>query len=347
MREISTQHDYLYNISRQYLNEFLGKKVFLTGMTGFFGLPFLEFLFRCKDENNDNSRVYILTRNESKFKKNNPILSDKDYVYFIEGDVRSFLYPTDKIDYVIHGASVSSKEKFDGCSPLERYDRLNSGTRYVLDFSVYSKASKFLLISSGSVYGNVTNFSRISENCLNAPDVINDIESCYSEGKRSAELLCAIYSRSCDMEVVIARCFAFIGPNIPLDINYAIGNFISNSINGKKIEIKGNGTPIRSYLYTYDLAVWLSCLLVNGENRSVYNVGSDEFYSISSLAKTIKKELNDNVDILFLNKNNELIKKTSASNMYVPNISKAKNNFGLSVYTGLNKAVYLTAKSLS
>ena len=347
MRKVSAHHDFLYEKSKLYFSKFLGKTIFLSGMTGFFGLPFLEFLFRYKDENFDDSKVYILTRNKSKFREGNPRLSNKSYIFLIEGDVRSFTYPSVKIDYIIHGALVSSREKFNGCTPIERYDRLNSGTKYVLDFAIQSGASRFLLISSGAVYGNVTSTHKINEDCLNAPNVVDDIESCYSEGKRSAELLCSIYSRSHSLNIVIARCFAFIGPNIPLDINYAIGNFISSAVEGKNIEIIGDGTPVRSYMYTYDLAVWLSCLLVNGENRSVYNVGSDDLHSIDSLAQVIKKELNNNINILFLSEQNKLIQKTSASNLYAPDISKSKGSLGLHVYTQLNDAIYFTAKSLS
>jgi dTDP-glucose 4,6-dehydratase len=179
--------------------------------------------------------------------------------------------------------------------------------------------------------------THIPEDYRGAPDTM-DVRSAYGEGKRMAELLCLIYAKQHGIEVKIARCFAFVGPHLPLDGDFAIGNFIRDGIQGSPIRVNGDGTPYRSYLYAADLAIWLWTILVKGTICYPYNVGSDKDITIADLAYTVSSMFDFGLDVLIAQ---ETI-PGKPSERYVPSIQRARSELQLQPVIPLEEAIKRT-----
>src|SRR5262249_22634461 len=150
-----------------------------------------------------------------------------------------------------------------------------------------SRASRYLLLSSGAVYGRQPpDVSHLTEGHGGGPDV-SDPRSAYAEGKRAAEVMAAIAAESTGLSVRVARCFAFVGPHLPLDVHFAIGNFIRDAMAGGPIRISGDGTAVRSYLYMADLAIWLWTLALSPAASGAFNVGSETAGSLLDTARVV------------------------------------------------------------
>ena len=267
-----------------------GARILLTGGTGFFGGWLLELLLRAEERFGLGLRATVLTRDPEGFRRARPRLAGHPAVSLLRGDVLTLEPPGLRFSHVLHAATPASA-RLNAEAPREMFDTVVEGTRRVLAAARRCGAARLLLTSSGAVYGRQPPaLSHLPEDHPGAPDPL-DPASAYGEGKRAAELLCALEARAGGPEAVIARCFAFAGPYLPLDRHYAIGNFVRDALRGGPIRVGGDGTPFRSYLYGADLAHWLWTLLATGRGSRPYHVGSEAAISIADLAATVARVL--------------------------------------------------------
>ena len=312
------------------------QRILITGGTGFFGKSILDYRMRHPEFLAD-AEITILSRHPDAFVATNPKLAQQPGVGFVAGDVRTFS-TTDFTDYtdfdtIIHAATAAVTTLSDD----EMYSTIVDGTRNVLAFAKACGAKRLLFTSSGAVYGPQT--TSVAEDAATVPT------TAYGRGKLAAEQLCI----ASGIPTLIARCFAFTGPYLNRRIHFAIGNFIQDCLDNKPIVIKGDGTPLRSYLYADDLVEWLFAILDRGEPGRPYNVGSPHGLSIRELAETVRSALGTTnaLQILGASSNNQTIKhpnkQTIQPSVYVPDTHRTMAELGLKVRVALPEAIRLSA----
>ena len=324
---------------------FEGANVFITGATGFFGIWLLETLLTANREFSLRMRVVALSRNPDGFAVKAPHLARDPAVTWASGDVRDFSFPAGPITHLIHAATESSSNQ-NVSDPQAMFDVCVEGTRRVLALAREKRVNRMLFTSSGAVYGRQpSQLSHVPEDFTGGPDPL-DRRNAYAEGKRAAEFLCGLAATdsAAPVPVTIARCFAFVGPYLPLDVHFAIGNFLRDALAGGPIRVSGDGTPYRSYLYAADLCEWLVTILLRGQAGRAYNVGSEEAMSIADLAGRV-------AGVMAAGQPNRkrpqvTVAKQPApgavSERYVPDCRRASTELGLGVVTPLDTAVALT-----
>jgi len=312
-------------------------KLLLTGGTGFFGKSLLRYW-----QQQPGPEVCILSRDRERFRAAHPELCCLPGLRLLRGDVGdpATLPRGEQFANVLHAAADSTLGP--QLTPLQRYDQIVGGTRNLLDFAVACGAKRFLLTSSGGVYGRQpADLDRLPEDYLGSPDPMNGANA-YSVAKRAAEHLCALYAEEHGIEIVVARCFAFVGEDLPLNVHFAIGNFIRDALWADEIVVNGDGTPIRSYLDQRDLAHWLLALLDEGGAGQAYNVGSDEAISIADLAHLVRDLVNPAKPVRILGKAAD----NAERNRYVPDIGKIGRDLGLRPSFSLEQSILDAAEAV-
>lgn len=317
----------------------MGIRILLTGGTGFFGRALLRH-FLASDMGID-ATLCVLSRDPQRFKVEYPQLASSKQVSFIQGNIQdSASLPWDhSFSHVLHAATDSTLGP--RLSPLQRFNQIVQGTSNILDLAVATGTERFLLTSSGGIYGQQpSDLEAIPEDWQGSPP-LNQTNSAYSQAKRAAEHLCALYREMHGLTTIVARCFAFIGPDLPLDVHFAIGNFIRDAITAEQITVMGDGSPLRTYLDQNDLAHWLWTLLLEGYDGETYNVGSDRIISIAELAHLVRDLVAPEKPVQILGKSNP----TNSRSRYIPSIKKIYSAHGLIPKVQLEQSIIKTAEA--
>jgi dTDP-glucose 4,6-dehydratase len=332
--------DMVLSHTADFWSEFGGARFFVTGGTGFIGNWLLQVVQHANDRLNSRIELVVLTRDADRARAQAHHVFNRRDTILLTGDVTQFATSLGAFDLCIHAATDVGNPAKAG-SPLTMWDSTLQGTRRMLDLSRDSGARRFLQLSSGAVYGvQPVAMQRIAEGYGGAPDPLLPADA-YGNAKRAAEALVCAYAAedpACPLRVSIARIFAVLGPGLPLKGPFAAGNFVRDALAGEIIQVAGDGRPIRSYLYSADLCVWLLCIAAASNTGQAYNVGSEHEVSIAELAQQVADAAGTTVAV----QAKAPLGRDTLPPRYVPDTSKARHELGLAEYTPLHVALEKT-----
>ena len=297
------------------------RSFFITGGTGLFGCWVLSFFEWAERRKLADPIIFILVRGQ--------LPLNKKGWRVISGDISTFEYESVITDYMLHMAAPTARETFQGMDDIDKFDMLTRGAKHILNFSKERVRERTLMLSSGAIYGGFgpERFLPISEIECHSPNFKTQNQG-LAIGKRVTEFLTKIYTDAAFVNASVARCLSFIGPGLPVDIHYAVGNFVHQALVDGEIIIKGDGKPIRSYMYLGDMVLWLLRILMDGANGEDYNVGSSEPISILDLAKKVVRLSGVNAEITLLGRQNQT-SGNPPNEFYVPDVKKCGQELGL------------------
>ncbi len=312
-----------------------GKRLYLSGATGFFGknlLALLAYLHSC----GASFEVTALSRAPEVFLADQPWGSRQSWLKWCKGDVSRTWPGEGRYDLVLHAATDTAASAH--VDKLAVFEGLLTGTRQAVEFAASHAVSRLLLCGSGAQYGAIPgNYAQGIEEASSLACDATRASSAYGEGKRAGETLAALHAERHGFEVVNTRCFAFVGPGLPLNGHFAIGNFLQAALDGQPIKLASRGGAIRSYLYGADLAVWLMVLLLEAAPGTSVNVGSGQSISIMDLATRVRDLVNPGLSVEPGTRSFD-----EERQLYFPCIHRARA-LGLDVWTELDRAITRTA----
>jgi dTDP-glucose 4,6-dehydratase len=326
LRQLVLSHEALFGA--------LGGAFFLiTGATGWFGVWLLDVLCVADEMLNLGIQITAISRGPKRFLEKHPGFAGDPRITWMEADVRQVRLDDCGFSHIIHAATDTSAPSSPRAN-LQMLETIVDGTRQVIAAGG-PKCKSILILSSGAVYGPARDgILRFVETEIGGPDP-SSAGSAYAEGKRAAEQFGAI-AATMGAPIRIARCFAFVGPHMPFDGHFAIGNFIADAVRGQRIRIKSDGRPQRSYLYMTDLTVALLLVLTNGAIGRAYNVGSDDAVTIEQLAHCVDRVLGGHgVSVEGA--------KSDPNDRYVPDTERLRTELNFAPQVALVDAIERTA----
>lgn len=263
---------------------FRNKTVLVTGAGGMIPSYVVYTLLGLNDSRNMGIHVLALVRNEAKARRIFGGILEREDLCLIAQDVTTPFDVDGPVDYIIHGAS-SARPSEHKAAPTSTIRANLVGTFNLLDLAVRKGSKGFVLMSSSEVYGTVgSDIEAISETDYGYLDCLNP-RSCYSEGKRAAETICASFKAEHNIDCRIVRFAHIYGPGLGLNDGRVQADFAANVFRCENIVMKSDGSSKRAYTYVADAVSGLFYALLKGD-ETAYNVAdSENVISIRQLAE--------------------------------------------------------------
>lgn len=251
-----------------------GRTVLVAGAAGFLPAYLVETILHLNDTRfARRAQVVALVRDADRARARfEPHLGRADLRLLVQ-DVCRPPALAGEVHYVIHAASPASP-RFYGAAPAGTIAPNVVGTYHLLELARERGAEGFLFFSSGEIYGRIQGGDGFfTEARTGSVDPV-DPASCYAEGKRAGETLCACWHAQHRVPAVMVRPFHTYGPGMALDDGRVFANFVSDVVAARNIVLLSDGTARRSFCYLADATVGFFTVLFHGRPGEAYNVGN-------------------------------------------------------------------------
>ncbi len=301
----------------------------------------LESIRHARARTGADVRVVVTARDPVRLTQRLPWIDTAAWIEIVQGDVRTFELPKavqgGDIDFAIHAANTASPAEMAD-DPWSVAKMVVDGSRRVRAIAASAGVKRMLQLSSGSVSGaHFTPAEPISEDDSGVPQGDRPAEN-LARAKREAEQALLAASSAGEPAVIFARGFALCGPWLPLGSAFAFGNFLGEAMRGDTIRVSGDGRPVRSYLYSGDMVVWLWTMLLKGVAGRAYNVGSERAVTIGELAHRMAALVGGTVEIA------GTAAPGAPAHWHVPDTARARTELGLEETILLNDSIVRTAQ---
>ena len=261
--------------------KFNGKRILVTGASGMLGSYISRTIFQWKENSGNDLELYALVRHPEKLAED-----IRNQMKVLQQSVAEPIQTDVAFDYIIHAASPASPLIMRE-DPVGTIAANTLGAYYTLDLARRSHAEGYVFISSREIYGQpYEDQKEFTEDSYGFVDPLSP-RSCYPEGKKAAETMCASFAQQYDLNAKVARLAHTYGPGMSVDDGRVQADFLRDVINNRNIVMKSEGKPIRTYTYVSDAVAAIFRILLDSDEM-VYNISSPEStVSIRQLAETL------------------------------------------------------------
>lgn len=248
-----------------------GKTLLISGATGYVPQYIVHGLLIRNDLFQTNINVIALCRSKARADLRFSRYYTRDDFELIIQDIQKPIEIEQEVHYIVHAASPAGLVN-SNINPVETFKINVFGCDNLLMLAEEKKA-EFLLFSSADVYGKAGE-KRFVESQLGFLDTM-DVRNVYAYAKRASENLCVCYGQR-GVRIKIVRPTQIMGGGISLNDGRIHIDFISQILNQHKIVLKGDGSPVRSYIYITDAVTGILTVLTAGQSGQVYNVCNED-----------------------------------------------------------------------
>ena len=253
-----------------------GKRVLVTGGTGFLGSHLCERLLR------QGHDVLCVDNFFSSSRHNVAHLMGDPAMEIMRHDVTMPLYV--EVDEIYNLACPASPIHYQ-FDPTQTTKTSVIGAINMLGLAKRLKI-KILQASTSEVYGDPATHPQ-SEDYFGNVNPIGP-RSCYDEGKRCAETLFFDYHRQHNLAIKVMRIFNTYGPRMHPHDGRVVSNFILQALRGEDLTIYGDGRQTRSFCYVDDLIdAMLRFMSSPNDVTGPINVGNPAEFTIRELAELV------------------------------------------------------------